>query len=129
VTPYPNLAHCLPATKVRVWEEILTGYGRAFALLASAVAVPVGLRLVYLIAFLVAVNQFGPLLGEHGLLPVPLFVKQLAFHNAPSIFFLFPNDKAFAAAAWVGVFLSGPALAGVADRCAMWLSMPLWAGL
>jgi hypothetical protein len=38
-----------------------------------------GLALVYLIAFVVAVNQFRPLLGEHGLLPVPLFVKQVAF--------------------------------------------------
>jgi hypothetical protein len=38
-----------------------------------------GLALVYLIAFVLAVNQFRPLLGEHGLLPVPLFVKQVAF--------------------------------------------------
>jgi hypothetical protein len=28
-----------------------------------------GLGLIYLIAFLFAVNQFRPLLGEHGLLP------------------------------------------------------------
>ncbi|HMC68770.1 MAG TPA: lipase maturation factor family protein, partial [Mycobacteriales bacterium] len=34
-----------------------------------------GLALVYLIAFLVAVNQFRPLLGEHGLLPAPGFLR------------------------------------------------------
>ena len=33
------------------------------------------LALVYLIAFLVAANQFVPLLGERGLLPVPRFVS------------------------------------------------------
>jgi len=85
-----------------------------------------GLALVYLIAFLTAVNQFRPLLGEHGLLPVPLFVKQVAFHDAPSIFFLFPNDTAFAAAAWFGVILSALALGGVADRYGAWLSMLVW---
>ena len=33
------------------------------------------LALVYFVAFLVAVNQFVPLLGEHGLLPVPAWVR------------------------------------------------------
>ncbi|HYW43634.1 MAG TPA: lipase maturation factor family protein [Bryobacteraceae bacterium] len=86
-----------------------------------------GLGLIYLIAFLVAVNQFRPLLGEHGLLPVPLFVKQVSFRDAPSLFFLFPNDRAFCAAAWIGVFLSGLALTGVSDRFGTWLSMLVWA--
>jgi hypothetical protein len=85
-----------------------------------------GLGLVYLIAFLVAVNQFRPLLGEHGLLPVPIFLKQVSFLDAPSIFFLFPNDKAFAAAAWLGVFLAVLALTGVADRYETWWSMLVW---
>jgi Lipase maturation factor len=86
-----------------------------------------GLGLIYLIAFLVAVNQFRPLLGEHGLLPVSLFVKQVPFHEAPSLFFLFPNDKAFGAAAWLGVFLSVLALTGVSDRYQTWFSMLVWA--
>ena len=34
------------------------------------------LALVYLVAFLVAANQFVPLLGERGLLPVPRFVQR-----------------------------------------------------
>ena len=35
------------------------------------------LALIYLVAFLVALNQFVPLLGEHGLLPVPAWVAQV----------------------------------------------------
>lgn len=88
-----------------------------------------GLGLIYLIAFLVAANQFRPLLGEHGLLPVPLFVKQVSFHDAPSLFCLFPNDRAFGVAAWLGVLLSGLALTGVSDRYRTWLSMLVWAVL
>ncbi len=86
-----------------------------------------GLGLVYLIAFLVALNQFRPLLGEHGLLPVPLFVQRVAFREAPSLFFLFPNDRAFAAAAWLGTLLCVLALAGLSDRYRAWFSMLVWA--
>ncbi len=60
-----------------------------------------GLALVYLIAFLTAVFQFKPLLGEHGLLPVPLFVQRAPFRASPSLFFLAPNDTAFTIAAWL----------------------------
>lgn len=85
-----------------------------------------GLGLVYLIAFLVAVNQFRPLLGEHGLLPARLFIKQVAFRNAPSIFFLFPNDRAFMIGAWAGVVLACLALAGISERYGLWLSVATW---
>jgi hypothetical protein len=62
-----------------------------------------GLGLCYLIAFLCALNQFRPLLGEHGLLPVPRFVRVVPFGQSPSLFFFAPKDWAFAAAAWVGI--------------------------
>ena len=86
-----------------------------------------GLGLIYFIAYLVVVNQFGPLLGEHGLLPAPLFLKQVAFRDAPSLFFLFPNDLAFAVAGWAGLLLAVLAMTGVADRYAGWVSMTVWA--
>ena len=35
------------------------------------------LAAVYLIAFIIAANQYIPLLGEHGLLPVRLFLRRL----------------------------------------------------
>src|ERR1700678_3635130 len=85
-----------------------------------------GLGLVYLIAFLVALNQFRPLLGEHGLLPVPNFVRQVPFADSPSLFYLFPKDVAFQAAAWMGVALSCAALAGVTERFSLPVSMAAW---
>ena len=61
---------------------------------------------LFLIAFLNAVNQFRPLLGERGLMPVPLFVREVPFRESPSLFFFFPHDRAFAMSAWIGVALS-----------------------
>src|SRR5690348_1487596 len=86
-----------------------------------------GLGLIYLIAFVIAVNQFSPLLGEHGLLPVPLFVKQVSFLNAPSLFFLWPNDRAFNAAAWLGAFLSVLTLTGMSERYGEHYFTVVWA--
>lgn len=84
-----------------------------------------GIGLICLIAFLVALNQFKPLLGERGLLPVPLFVKQVPFRDSPSLFYLYPRDVAFTAASWVGIFLSCLVITGIASRYA-WLSVGVW---
>ncbi len=88
-----------------------------------------GLGLVYLIAFLVALNQFRPLLGEHGLLPVPNFVRQVPFSDSPSLFYLLPKDTAFTTAAWAGVALSCMAVAGLSERFSPGVSMAVWAAL
>ena len=85
-----------------------------------------GLAFVYLIAFLNAVNQFKPLLGEHGLLPVPNWVKSVPFRQAPSLFYLAPSDGAFTLAAWAGVALSAAALAGFSEAFATWVSALAW---
>jgi hypothetical protein len=88
-----------------------------------------GLGIVYLFAFACALNQFRPLLGEHGLLPVPAFLKDVPFREAPSLFFLAPKDWAFSAAAWVGIALSCLVIAGIADRYSSWLNALIWAGM
>lgn len=88
-----------------------------------------GLAVVYLIAFLVALNQFPALLGEHGLLPVPLYVRQVPFVQSPSLFFFFPTDVAFRIAAWLGIFLSSIAVTGLSERYSNWLSAFVWAVL
>jgi hypothetical protein len=85
-----------------------------------------GLALVYAIAFLVTLNQFGPLLGEHGLLPVPFFVKHVDFIQAPSLFFLWHTDLAFTLFGWLGLALSCAALLGVSERYGWWLSATVW---
>jgi hypothetical protein len=86
-----------------------------------------GLALVFLIAFLNAVNQFKPLLGERGLLPVPQFVQQISFSDSPSLFFFLPKDAAFTIAAWMGVLLSCAAVVGISERYGVCLSMLVWA--
>lgn len=88
-----------------------------------------GLALMYLIAFLVAVNQFVPLLGENGLLPVPLFLERANFGFLPSIFRIFPTDAAFVFGAWFGVILSSLALTGVSERFGSIVSIIIWGAL
>src|SRR5690349_18151892 len=80
---------------------------------------------IFLIAFLNAVNQFRPLLGERGLMPVPLFVRDVPIRESPSLFFLFPNDKAFAICAWTGVVLSALVVLGIVDRYS-WILFAIW---
>ncbi|HST77058.1 MAG TPA: lipase maturation factor family protein, partial [Verrucomicrobiae bacterium] len=41
---------------------------------------------VYLLAFIVVLQQFKPLLGERGLLPAPAFLKRVTFWDAPGLF-------------------------------------------
>ncbi len=84
------------------------------------------LALVFLTAFLNAVNQFKPLLGERGLLPVPLYVRDVTFRGSPSLFIFYPSDRAFTIAAWTGAALSVAALTGLAERRGL-LSMAVWA--
>ena len=81
--------------------------------------------LICLIAFLVALNQFKPLLGEKGLLPVPLFLKQVPFRESPSLFYWMPRDFAFTAAAWLGIVLSCLVISGLAARHT-WSNIVVW---
>ncbi len=61
------------------------------------------LAAIYLIAFLVAVNQFLPLLGSHGLTPVPFFLEHVHAWSSPSVFFIHYSDSLALALAWIGV--------------------------
>jgi len=85
------------------------------------------LALIYLIACLNAGNQFKPLLGERGLLPVPAWVRSVAFSESPSLFYLAPRDWAFTSAAWIGVVISALALTGFTDRYSTWVNAAAWA--
>jgi hypothetical protein len=85
-----------------------------------------GLAFVYLIAFIAVVHQFRPLLGEHGLLPVTRFVKEVSFSQSPSIFFWFPNDFAIDLFGWIGIALSLLALSGFSEKFGHWVSATTW---
>lgn len=85
-----------------------------------------GIGAMYLVAFLVALNQFRPLLGEKGLLPVPQYIRAVGFRQAPSLFHFLPKDWAFATFAWAGVFLSFLAVTGISESFGTPFSMAVW---
>ncbi|WP_329570401.1 lipase maturation factor family protein [Kitasatospora sp. NBC_01266] len=82
---------------------------------------------VYLVAFLAAARQFRPLIGEHGMLPVPRYLRHRTFWEAPTLFRLGYSDRAFALLAWGGAALAAAVAAGLADLVPLWGSMLLWA--
>jgi Lipase maturation factor len=85
-----------------------------------------GAAAVYLIAFLAAAVQFRPLIGEHGMLPVPRFLAGQSFWRLPSVFQLRYSDRLFAGVAWFGAALSAAIVAGAADLAPLWAAMLMW---
>ncbi len=84
------------------------------------------LGFIYLIAFLVTANQGRALIGEQGLLPIPLFLKRIHFWDAPSLFWLHSSDRALLAVAGIGVFLAVLAVTGVSERFGIVVSALVW---
>ena len=85
-----------------------------------------GVALVYLVAFLNVRNQFAPLLGERGLLPVPRFLERRSFRDAPSLFHWRFSDRLVGGVAWIGIALSVGALIGSTDWLPLWGSVVWW---
>ena len=75
-----------------------------------------GLAGIYAIAFIVAINQFRPLLGSHGLTPAPWFIQQVRFVDSPSLFFLHYSDAFAMLLSWSGLACALLAITGVAER-------------
>jgi hypothetical protein len=103
-------------------SDVIPGYAVSRLLFERSLA------LIYLIAFWCTANQFVPLLGEHGLLPVPRYVRQIPFAASPSLFYLAPTDRAFRIAAWVGIAVSTGLLIGLLQRW-LWVAVASWATL
>src|SRR5215469_16666407 len=87
------------------------------------------LALIYLVAFLVALNQFRPLLGERGLLPARAFLKATRFRESPSIFHARYSDRLLVAVCWTGIALAALALSTLPERAPVVVSMLVWFGL
>lgn len=85
-----------------------------------------GLAGIYLIAFISALNQFRPLLGERGLLPVTRFLARVPFRRAPTLFHIHYSDRLFAIFAWIGVALSAAALIGISESGPVLVSSAVW---
>jgi hypothetical protein len=79
---------------------------------------------IYAIAFLVAINQIIPLIGENGLLPVGTYLERVSetlgssgagFRRLPSLFWFNHSDASLLAVAWIGFIVSCVVLAGFAN--------------
>lgn len=82
------------------------------------------LGVIYAVAFLVLINEIVPLIGSDGLLPVNIYLKQVAnvlgstgagFERLPSIFWFGHSDSALLTWAWIGFVLSLIVVAGYAN--------------
>jgi len=87
------------------------------------------LAFIYCAAFLVAAHQYVPLLGSDGIIPCALFIKQVPFAQAPSLFYLIHSDAVLQAAAWSGLALALLALSGLSDARGWFLSTAVWFSL
>src|ERR1044071_3125480 len=85
------------------------------------------LAAIYLIAFLIAANQFIPLLGAHGLQPVRLFLRRVPFRRVPSLFYLNCSDRFITVTIWCGVALSCFAVTGFSESFGLGVSVLTWA--
>ena len=79
---------------------------------------------IYAVAFLIAINQIIPLIGQNGLLPVGIFIQRVGdalgsqsagFVRLPSVFWFFHSDKSLLIVAWIGFGLSCIVVAGYAN--------------
>jgi len=81
----------------------------------------------YLVAFLIAVNQFCALAGEKGLMPVHHVFRNRGFWDAPGLFhFSARTDTVFRVFAWLGVLLSLFALSGYSEKFGFAGSLITW---
>ncbi len=89
------------------------------------------LGLVYFAAFGSLAMQLDPLLGAHGLLPIPEFLADCharlgsdAYWRVPTLFWLGASDSVLRAASCAGVVLSAAVLLGATNAV---LQLTLWA--
>ena len=85
-----------------------------------------GMAAIYFLAFLAVVNQFKPLLGERGLLPVPDYLGRTSWRTAPGIFRWRYSDRLLDVVAWTGIVVSVLAFAGFTERGPGWVSIGAW---
>src|SRR5262245_61146895 len=87
------------------------------------------LGLIYLVAFASAINQFVPLLGERGLLPVARFTSLVPFRESPSLFYYWQTNTAFRCAGWLGLALACLVIVGVPQRYGAVAAAAVWGTL
>jgi hypothetical protein len=85
-----------------------------------------GIAAIYFIAFIGVIRQFKPLLGERGLLPVPVYLNRIGFREAPSIFCWKYSDRGLDFVAWTGLTVAACAACGLTEAGPVWVSVGAW---
>lgn len=85
-----------------------------------------GIAAIYVIAFVAAARQFRALIGEHGMTPVPQYVRRRPFRLTPSIFHLHYSDRFFAFVCWLGAGLAAALAVGAGELVPLWTVMAIW---
>jgi hypothetical protein len=80
-----------------------------------------GVAAVYAIGFWAVLRQFRPLLGSHGLLPVPAFVARVPWRRSPSLFQWRYSDGLVVAVGWVGLGVAFLLVVGLPQAGPAWL--------
>jgi len=84
------------------------------------------LAFIYFIGFLIHFNQGLALMGDKGILPAKLFLRDANFFNYPSIFFLNSSDFSQKIICILGLFLSILGMVGITDSYGYFISMLSW---
>jgi Lipase maturation factor len=85
-----------------------------------------GIAAIYLIAFVVALDQFPALLGDRGLLPTKRYLARVAFLEAPSVFHLGYSDRRLRAVAVAGAIVAASLVLGLPQRAPLLVTMAAW---
>ncbi|MFF2052506.1 lipase maturation factor family protein [Leifsonia sp. NPDC058194] len=91
-----------------------------------------GVALLYVVAFVSALNQFPALLGEHGLLPAPRFLRSAYGRAQPTLFRLqrsgrpIYTDRLLRVVAVTGTALSALVVLGVLQLTPSWVFVPVF---
>jgi len=85
-----------------------------------------GVAALYVVAFLSAVAQFPALLGEHGLLPAPRFLRSTYARRQPTLFRWRYSDRLLLAVAWTGAALAALVVLGVLQLTPSYAFVPVF---
>jgi hypothetical protein len=85
-----------------------------------------GLGIIYLIAFIVAAEQFPALCGERGLTPATRILRVVPFRRAPSLFHRGYSDRRLRIVAAVGAVLALLIVLGLPQQAPLPITMLTW---
>lgn len=88
-----------------------------------------GVGALAFVAFLSTLNQFRPLLGEHGLLPVPELIRLAPRLRGPTLFRWGYTDRRLVAVAVTGLVLAASVVAGLPQLGPPWVPMLVFLAL